>query len=120
MGGSLDRVEVLPLQPYTLEGFTQEMSSFDCRKANCFIQEDRERLLGVIETGFGTLDAFNSAARTMLVSRASLLESHAPSERSSAGVLSPIVSQASRSVSRMVGLLSSSTGLSTRSDPTDR
>ena len=75
MGGSVDRVKVLPLARGTLQEFTQQMGMFDCRDASCFIAEDRELLLGVTEAGFGTLDAFNSAAQSMLVSRAALLAS---------------------------------------------
>ena len=75
MGGSVDRVKVLPLARGTLQELTQQMGMFDCRDASCFIAEDRELLLGVIEAGFGTLDAFNSAAQSMLVSRAALLAS---------------------------------------------
>jgi len=37
----------------------KQFKTFDAKKAKCFKLEDRERLLSVIETGFGSLDDFN-------------------------------------------------------------
>ena len=39
--------------------FNLGLSGFDVRKAKCFMQEDRERILSVIEAGFGDLELFN-------------------------------------------------------------
>ena len=41
---------------------------FDAGKAQCFLPNDRERLLGVIEAGFGDLGAFNVEVRRLLMS----------------------------------------------------
>ena len=38
---------------------THGLLAFDAAKANCFKQEDRQRLLSVIEVGFGTALRFN-------------------------------------------------------------
>jgi hypothetical protein len=37
----------------------EQFHYFDASKAKCFKPEERERLLSVIESGFGTLSAFN-------------------------------------------------------------
>ena len=42
------------------------LDGFAASRARCFLAEDRERLLGVIESGFGNLDAFDLAVRGML------------------------------------------------------
>lgn len=42
-----------------LHGF----KSFDAAEANCYRMEDKERLLGVVEGSFGSLDEFNLAVR---------------------------------------------------------
>ena len=49
-------------------------TSFDAAQAQCFKVEDRDHLLGVIEHGFGSFDAFNAVARKMLAERDSLRE----------------------------------------------
>ena len=36
---------------------------FDVQRAKCYLEDDRQRLLGVIETGFGDLDIFNHLIR---------------------------------------------------------
>ena len=38
--------------------------SFSAEHAKCFLDDDRHRLLGIIETGFGDYDAFNTLVRT--------------------------------------------------------
>ena len=43
-----------------------EIARFDVRHACCFKRTDRDRLLTVIEIGFGGLDAFNEVLRLLL------------------------------------------------------
>ena len=38
-------------------------TTFDAENATCYRVEDRQRLLGVIESGYGSLTEFNTAVR---------------------------------------------------------
>ena len=60
MGG-----EVECLRVYELGGadVRSALNSFDAAKAQCFLQSDRERMLAVIESGFGALQPFNEQVR---------------------------------------------------------
>jgi len=42
------------------------VETFDVSKASCFVPEDRQVLLGAIETGFGALSTFNHSVRILL------------------------------------------------------
>lgn len=42
---------------------------FNARDAQCFKESDREALLGVIESGFGSFDSFNAIVRSIFASR---------------------------------------------------
>lgn len=59
-------------QPLTLR---DQIMAFDVKLAGCFIPADRQRLLTVIEAGFGSLEDFNGAIRRMLIS---VLEANGP------------------------------------------
>ena len=37
--------------------------SFDAEKAECFLEKDRQRLLAVVEAGFGSFEGFNTTMR---------------------------------------------------------
>ena len=54
---------------------TEGFATFDAGKAQCFLAKDRERLLAVIEAGFGDFDDFNRVARSLLVGRVSRRDS---------------------------------------------
>ena len=69
MGGSRDRIDVLPIGDDTLAQVEDRLRSFDAQHAKCFVEEDRERLLGIIEAGFGDYGAFNSLVRVALLER---------------------------------------------------
>lgn len=69
MGGSRDRIDVLPIGDDTMEQVEQRLISFDAKFSSCFLEEDRERLLGIIEAGFGDYGAFNCLVRGALVER---------------------------------------------------
>ena len=49
----------------------KQFASFDAGKARCFLASDRERLLAVIEAGFGDFHDFNRVARNLFASRIS-------------------------------------------------
>ncbi len=42
------------------------LATFDAAKAQCFLQTDREKLLAVVEAGFGDLEPFNKAVCQLL------------------------------------------------------
>ena len=52
------------------------LSTFDAGKAECYADEDRQRLLAVIEASFGTFAPFNDIVRKELLNR-DVLERHA-------------------------------------------
>ena len=58
MGGGSARMKILPLAT------AADMSDFDVESASCFLDEDRQRLLSVIEVGFGDFSSFNTAIRS--------------------------------------------------------
>ena len=43
------------------------LRSFDAELCKCTDARDRERLLAVVETGFGTLDGFNAYVRRCFI-----------------------------------------------------
>ena len=45
---------------------TEQFSTFNAGEARCSLASDRERLLAVIEAGFGDFDDFNRVARKLL------------------------------------------------------
>ena len=83
MGGSLERVKVIPIYKSAEEGASQatplraraelseQFQNFDAAKAQCFKNSDRERLLAVIEAAFGDCTEFNKSARNLLTTRLS-------------------------------------------------
>ena len=65
MGGSSERIAVREL----LAGARANLAAFDARKADCFLRQDKHKLLAVIETAFGELRPFNSVVRSILAER---------------------------------------------------
>jgi len=65
MGGTMERVVLLTDEGDN--GLDERLGNFDARNANCFLPEERERLLAVIETGFGDFELFNKSVREMLL-----------------------------------------------------
>ena len=72
MGATLDRITILPLASLSEDLDTPDaeskscavdvsayLSTFDARNAQCYDTEQRERLLAIIDAGFGGLPAFN-------------------------------------------------------------
>lgn len=63
MGGSQDNLHVTPLDD---NGDTfEQLVRFDVAKAECYLPRDRQQMLAVIETSFGTLAPFNTAVRRL-------------------------------------------------------
>eukprot|EP00966_Prymnesium_polylepis_P196927 4563424-Prymnesium_polylepis.2 len=67
MGGLLADVTVMGLG--SSHDTTNAFANFDAHKADCFLAEDKEHLLAVLEAGFGDLHGFNRTARHMLKQR---------------------------------------------------
>jgi len=80
MGGSLDRITVIPIDHEHGEQSEGEISdtmlerfkSFDAQHAKCFDENDRQHLLSIIETGFGDFRTFNEVVRHAFVSRCTM------------------------------------------------
>ena len=69
MGGSQDRIVLLTCSEESRANIRQKIAMFDAREAHCFLPEDRDHLLTVIEKGFGNFDAFNELVRGLLVDK---------------------------------------------------
>ena len=63
--GSSERVEVLPIGDAVSTTVSEWFASFDAAQATCAVVSEKELLLGVIESGFGSLSDFNSAVREL-------------------------------------------------------
>ena len=73
VGGAQERVEIhLNAHPDEIDQaetrllLKEQFATFNAGKAQCFLARDRERLLAVIEAGFGDYDDFNRVARKLL------------------------------------------------------
>ena len=63
MGGEREFIRVKALGD---AGPASGLAAFDAAKAQCFLDKDRQKLLGVIEAGFGDLVPFNALVRNIL------------------------------------------------------
>ena len=63
MGGAR---EDMPIKPLDDDDYIySELARFDAAKADCFLANDRQKLLAVIEASFGTFHPFNSQVRSL-------------------------------------------------------
>ena len=69
MGASLERVTITPIGSFTSHQTLSSIEHLDVLHADCHFEQDKQRLLGIIETGFGTFDAFNRTVRCLLIAR---------------------------------------------------
>ena len=78
MGGAMERIELRLIanpgqnQAAAKMELAAQLATFDAAKAECFKQEDRQRLLAVIEAGFGNFDDFNRGVREVFKLRRTL------------------------------------------------
>ena len=63
MGHTAERITLITLGG---EESMLALAKFDAAKAKCFYERDREKLLAVVESGFGDLAPFNKAVRELL------------------------------------------------------
>jgi len=73
MGGRLENVDVVPVlkdngDDDEMEGINASFENFDTANCNCFNAGDKDRLLLVIRTAFGSLSAFNEQVSGILQS----------------------------------------------------
>lgn len=66
MKGGTDRMVVMLLSDDD-EHLMEQLQRFDAGQAQCFLKQDRERLLAVIEASFGTVRPFNKQMRHLLL-----------------------------------------------------
>ena len=59
MGGALERIDVRRLGDD--QNVLRQLARFDASVAQCFKNEDRQRLLGIIESAFGSFVDFNAS-----------------------------------------------------------
>ena len=82
MGGKLERIEIhalsasddAPTSPAdgrrsSLSSLKQQFATFDAAKAQCFLPQDKHRLLAVVEAGYGDFQQFNTCVRTAFAER---------------------------------------------------
>ena len=62
MGGEKERIRVLELGGVDVR---VSLNRFDASKAKCFLAADQEKLYAVIESGFGSLEPFNTLIRSV-------------------------------------------------------
>ena len=75
MGGEPERIRVMELGGKN-EDVRVALNRFDANDAKCFLKEDQERLLAVVESGFGSLAPFSALIRSIFIdARATNLES---------------------------------------------
>ena len=63
MGGRRDDIAVRLLEGG--DALVRQLARFDASKAQCFLNRDRQRLLAVIESSFGTCQPFNKLVRAV-------------------------------------------------------
>ena len=63
MGGLLERIELLPLRGLGVDEVRKAFRGFDVSEARCSTDEATQQLLGVVESGFGDVNTFNSLVR---------------------------------------------------------
>ena len=72
MGGETERIRVLELGGVDVR---VALNRFDAAHAKCFLVEDQERLLAIVEAGFGSLAPFSALIRSIFIdARATHLE----------------------------------------------
>ena len=74
MGGTRERIEVKMIthKDHTdpaaaKKALKKQFATFDAAKAECFLSEDKHRLLAVVEAGFGDFKVFNKRVSEILV-----------------------------------------------------
>ena len=75
IGGERERITVVELVPEARAA----LAKFDASKAQCYLRKDREKLLAVVEAGYGDLVPFNKEVRGILRERRTTQRRERPS-----------------------------------------
>ena len=57
---------ILPLSTLKDDAHRAKVDSFDARQAKCNVERDRQVILAIIESGWGSIDEFNIVMRSLL------------------------------------------------------
>ena len=93
MGGAKERIEIVMINDLNKDPAAAHMhlkehfEGFDAAKAQCFKKQDREKLLAIIEAGFGDFQEFNKDVREVVVTAGGRLVSR-PAPFAPGGMLS--------------------------------
>lgn len=68
MGGDVDRITVIPIDMSEREAENM-FDNVDASACDCFLESDRQKLLGIIEHGFGNFESFNYMLRHVFKDR---------------------------------------------------
>ncbi len=68
MGGSLDRIVIVPIG-MSVEEAKSKFGDVDVSTSTCFKDSDRQKLMSIIETGFGDFYEFNEILRDVFVQK---------------------------------------------------
>ena len=79
MGGRDEDIAVKLLSE--ARNIVQSLKEFSAERARCFLHRDRQKLLAVIETSFGSCAPFNAIVRGMFTEKLSDHNDLGPSER---------------------------------------
>jgi len=72
MGGGMDRITVLPIGMSEADA-KAKFQEIDASEAKCFLEGDRQKLLAIVESGFGNFVQFNSILRHVFMRRVTAL-----------------------------------------------
>ena len=62
-------VEQIVLKPLREDSAHATITALDIAKADCFRPQDRHRILAIVEASYGSFSQFNSACRSILLSK---------------------------------------------------
>lgn len=65
MDGKLEDILVRLLEKDAAHALKARLAAFDASQARCFLDQDRQKMLAVIEATFGTMEPFNQYCRNM-------------------------------------------------------
>lgn len=69
MGGSIDRITLIPIDVDEKKDVKTLFDDVDVSTSRCYKEDDRQRLLGIVQTGFGNFDQFNTIVRDVFHQR---------------------------------------------------
>ena len=73
MGGSIQRITIIPIELRDEKTAREKFEEVDVSECKCYVDKDRQKLLGIVEKGFGSYEAFNKAFRNVFDQRISTI-----------------------------------------------